>query len=95
MNPYLELATTFRRSFVLSTKPAQATIKLAGFRSYTVWINGESLPSIARPGRNWKQPDLFDCTALLQAGTIRTTTGFDLINYDSGSFRDTKFGSSF
>ena len=77
----LEMGTAFRRSFRLSTAPARATIRIAAFHHYSLVINGASPGSPERRGKNWKEPDLFEVSALLRPGenqivvTVTNTEG--------------------
>jgi tetratricopeptide (TPR) repeat protein len=65
----LTLNTEFRTAFVLEAKPAQATVRIAGYRRYSLAINGLTINQPVRRGRSWKQPDLFEVSGSLRAGT--------------------------
>jgi len=66
--PYFELATLFKRSFTLDTASTPAMLRVAGFRRYSVSVNGSALGVPLRAGRNWKQPDVFEVSRQLRAG---------------------------
>jgi Flp pilus assembly protein TadD len=63
--------TLFRTAFLLDKAPARATIRVAGFHRYSLSLNGVSLTQPLRRGRNWKEPDVFDVSRQLCAGTNR------------------------
>ncbi len=62
------LSTSFRSRLVLDKTPSKATARIAGFRQYTLAINGTALERPQDRGRNWKQPDSFDIAKQLHAG---------------------------
>ena len=65
-----ELATVFKRSFKLERAPSRAALRVAGFREYSVQLNGTPLGKPAWAGRNWKQPDRFQVSPALKRGEI-------------------------
>jgi tetratricopeptide (TPR) repeat protein len=66
--PRLEMSTLFRRSFALERAPSQAVLSVAGFRQYTLSINGKAVAAPAQPKSTWKQPDRFEVSRELRAG---------------------------
>jgi tetratricopeptide (TPR) repeat protein len=69
--PMLELPTVFENSFVLRSVPPKAVLKIAGFRRYTLKVNGMPAAKPLRTATNWKRPDSFDVAGQLQPGTNR------------------------
>ena len=70
-HPVLELPTTFEDSFVLDAVPSKALLRIAGFRRYTLAVNGTSPARPLWTGTNWKQPDAFDVASKLRPGVNR------------------------
>jgi len=73
IRPRIGIQALFQRSFVIAHSPGPATLRIAGFHHYSAWVNGISVPTPQRLGNNWKQPDAYDVSALLQAGTNEIT----------------------
>jgi hypothetical protein len=69
IRPTFELGTVFRQSFNLDSVPPQASVRVAGFRRYSVAVNGTRLERPVQRGSNWKQPDRFDLSNLLRTGS--------------------------
>ena len=63
-----ELDTEFRRSFKFQNQPPSATLLVAGFRRYSVRVNGTELMEPTQRGRNWKQPDTYEVARLIRPG---------------------------
>ena len=49
-HPRLELATEFKRSFALDKAPPEAVLRVAGFRRFSISINGARLGEPLRSG---------------------------------------------
>lgn len=69
LHPSVELSTIFRRVFLMERAPAQATLSVAGFRHYSVSLNGHALDRPLRTGKSWKQADRFDVSSWLRTGS--------------------------
>src|ERR1051326_7536512 len=66
--PRLELDTRYRRTFVLDAVPANAELKVRGFRGLSINLNGKILKP-SRSGHSWKEPDWFAFSEFLRPGT--------------------------
>ncbi len=64
-----EMETVFRQTVILPAAPTNAVLRVAGFRTYAVSLNGRSTGNPKVRGRNWKQADVFDVSDQLRAGT--------------------------
>jgi tetratricopeptide (TPR) repeat protein len=67
--PCVDLGTSFRRSFNVEAVPPQMALRVAAFGHYSVSINETLLGAAAQRGANWKQPDRFDVSRQLRAGS--------------------------
>jgi hypothetical protein len=67
IHPHLELATVFRRSFVLNEVPAQTELRTCAFHRYSLLLNGRELEK--PPHDSWKNPDRFSISDGLHPGT--------------------------
>jgi hypothetical protein len=68
LHPRVELSTVFQRVFKLDAAPSRAALRVAGLHWYSLAINGTVIGSPLRPGKNWKQPDLFEVSRQLRPG---------------------------
>jgi Flp pilus assembly protein TadD len=81
IQPPIELATVFTRTFVLNEVPTNPTLKVAGYHKYSINLNGQAVDNPQKPGNSWKNPDLFVPAKFLRLGTneivvtIRNTNG--------------------
>lgn len=61
--------TTFRRTFVLGTTPANATIAVRGMKSWSLAINGTPVTTTVTNDKNWKEAVTLDVSQKLHVGT--------------------------